>query len=434
MALIKQILKQKIQEFGDQLSPLFQGFPSNLVDNADKWGDAIDTYASVVTPISTNNVLAKKALIDIMKGVLDPVDELVSPFPFTIYYKSPETRMYQFNKYLTKDVGYKSNPTLDKSEVFQRLNRIRETYNKLYPVLALTVEDIFYNQRRFNQIYKNDIDNGRKFKLLQDGVTIDSKGLPSKYSHIPVNNEGVIIPLQEDGIIGDDTIRYWPIVSFAIYELDKNPKWNAAYSKIPFITQPGSSGDVWLGVPKLMSTGDYDIRNEQVSNLFFRKNFIDKGLSKDYTKIMIDKSQFDLDGGLGNDNSTFTSFKDVYEANHSTCDQFWLINKITTIEQYVTLLISKRIVFDANPKVKKNGITALENGIMAYAQLLAVGMTPNYTAAPSVLPLSFNSAKAKGMAGGSNNQCITTMSNIIDSYFRAGIATDNSSGVTIPWS
>jgi len=70
MALVKEILTQKTQVFADQKSPLFEGFPLSIKENAEKWADAIDSYASLVIPVSTTNTIAKKALYDLLSTVI----------------------------------------------------------------------------------------------------------------------------------------------------------------------------------------------------------------------------------------------------------------------------------------------------------------------------------------------------------------------------
>lgn len=435
MPLIKSVLKQKLQVFANQNHSTFEGFPVNSKDNAEKWADAIDFYAGVnVIPLSTTSLVARKALIDIVTEVSEPISEISSAIPFTIYYKSPEARMRRFNQYLTDVVGYKSNPSLDKSVVFKKLDQIRETYNKARPALALTKEDIFYNQKRFNQIFKTDIDEKRQFKLLSDGVTIDSKGLPYKYKYIPLNPEGVIIPLQEDGIIGDDTIRYLPIVNFTVYEKDKNTKWNSIYAQLPYITQPSETGEVWMGVPQKEDSGDYNINNQSIAAGVFKKKFIDTKIARDFTKLKIEKTQSELDTGIfETSNSTVAAFIKIFETNHASCNYTWLDNKITTLDQYITYLKSKKTEFLTLPSAKKSALSGLENGIKAYTAALAIGMNPAFTGAPSTNQLTFETVIAKGKAGGSNAECLDIMCNLIDVYFKTGTATNNSSGATSTW-
>lgn len=437
MALVKEILTQKTQVFADQKSPLFEGFPLSIKENAEKWADAIDSYASLVIPVSTTNTIAKKALYDMMNNITEPPSEEPNPFPFTIYYKSPESRLRAFNTYLRDTVGYKSNPALDKSSIFNILNSIRDTYNKLKPILAVSENDIKYNQRRFNQIFAKDIENKRQFPLLSDGVTINSKGLPYLYKFIPLNKEGVIVALQEDGIIGDDTIRYYPIEEFRIYE-GENAEWERVYSKIDFITQPSVNGAVALSKPQLIKN-HYNIQSfaQRMEPSFFKKNFIDKKLSNDYAKIMIEKTQAQTDGNIFDKTpivSKVSDFQKTYELNHSTCDQIWLDNKIKTLSDYSIFLKSKKASFTTKPPIQKNALTALENGITAYATALAIGMNPTFTGAPSPNPISFQAVIAKGSAGGSNKECLDLMVNLINSYFKTGIATNNSSGATSTWS
>lgn len=433
MALIKSNLKSSIQVFSDQISTLFTGFPQSVTENAEKWANAVDAYAKLVVPISTTSVAARSAFLAIMNGLADPVAETSLIAPYTLYYKSPETKLLLFNRYLTTVLKYRPNPLLDKTAIFKKLSDIRSVYNQLYPTLSLSIEDIRYNQCRFNEIYATEIAEKKKFSLQEDGVSIDTQGLPSKYNHIPVNRDGIIIALQEDGIIGDDTIRYWPQILFSLRQETGNKAWNTKYATIPYITQPSTSGEVWVSVPKLNKNGDYIVNRERVSNAVFRRNFIDKGLAPDYTKIPIDKSQFQIDGGLTPNNITVQQFMTEFEANHSRCDIVWVANNIKTIKEYNIFLALKSKLYKAKPEVQKDGIVTLNNAIVVYAQQLAIGMAPTFTAAQGVVPIDLSPVKALGASGATNSQCIDLMVNIIDAYFKTGIAINNSSGVSTPW-
>lgn len=434
MPLIKELLKTNLQTFVDEVSTLFINFPSSIEENAEKWSNSINNYAQSIIPPSTTTSLAKEAMLNIMKGLSEPINEQPFAFPFTIYYKSPEKRLFLFNRYLTEVVKYKSNPSLDKSSVFTILNKIRETYNLLYPMVALTVDDIYYNQKRFNQIYAEDILNKRKFKLLPDGVTIDTGGVNSRfYSKIPVNSEGIIVPLQEDGIIGDDTIRYSPIISFSIYEKFGDKKFNEIYSDIEFITQPSDSGEVSIYIPTKNKKGDYEVIRKSISANTFQNNYINKKKSKDYTKLIIEKTQSDLDGNFLLPAIKLNDLISVFEKNHSTCDKFWLKNNIKTLSQLKVFLNKKKVEFDLKPNIEKDGIMSLEQGVMAYAQQLAIGMSPTFTAAPSVTPLSLSQLSSKGLAGATADSQLDLMIDLIHIYLKSGIATNNSSGVTTSW-
>lgn len=435
MPLIKSVLKQKLQVFANQNHSTFEGFPTNSKDNAEKWADAIDFYAGInVIPLSTTSLVARKALVDIMTEVSEPISEISSATPFTIYYKSPETRMRRFVEYLTNVVGYKSNPLLDSSQSYTRLAKIRDTYNKQRPSISLSDTDLVYNQRRFNQIFAKDILEKRRFKLLPDGVTIDPSNLPYIYRKIPVNKEGIIIELQPDGLVGDDTIRYWPIVSVVINQKEKNKEWNSIYAQLPYIAQPSEAGEVWVGKPKKLDSGDWNINNQVMTPGSFKKEFIDTKICRDYTKSIIEKTQSELDKGIfDSSNRKVIDFVQVFEKNHSTCDDMWLNNKITTLDQYITYLKSKKVEFLTLPSAKKSALSGLENGIRAYAAALAVGMNPAFTGAPSTNQLTFETVIAKGKAGGSNAECLDIMCNLIDIYFKTGTATNNSSGATSTW-
>lgn len=61
MPLILSNLKVGISKICDQEHLLFQGFPSNTIQVADRWSTAINDYAALVIPASLNSSLAKEA-------------------------------------------------------------------------------------------------------------------------------------------------------------------------------------------------------------------------------------------------------------------------------------------------------------------------------------------------------------------------------------
>lgn len=433
MPLDKDILKKKISIFADQLHSLFEGFPNGINDNAEKWADAIDTYAKVVVPSSLSSAVAKESFIKIMKQLSPPFEEDPNPLPFTLYYKSPERRMNVFNSYLRDIVKYKSNPSLDKTQVFTILSNIREEYNKQRPIYAFSKDDIFYNQRRFNEIYATDITQGTIIPLQRDGVTSASPN--PFYQNIPTElGTGKIIALQKDGIIGDDTIRYFPFIDSNIYTLENNRDFIIKYRTLKFITQPKLTGEVDVSIPNIInSTFIQRLGLTLISAFDSKKKYIDTGLMKDYTKIVLDKSQSDLDGGTFATPQPMSYFKQEFERRHSLYDNFWLKNNITTIAGLIALLQTKKFTYKAKPKNEKDGIATLENAITAYALSLSIGMNPTFTGSPSVVPINLSPVATQGLAGASNADCIATMVDLIDAYFKGGTATNNSSGVTTTW-
>ena len=77
--------------------------------------------------------------------------------------------------------------------------------------------------------------------------------------------------------------------------------------------------------------------------------------------------------------------------------------------------------------------TSLETAFQAYVVELGNGMQPAFTAVPPV-GVVLAPVFVIGLAGGSAEAVAETMSGIIDAWFRTGTATNNSSGVTVPWS
>jgi hypothetical protein len=80
-----------------------------------------------------------------------------------------------------------------------------------------------------------------------------------------------------------------------------------------------------------------------------------------------------------------------------------------------------------------NGITILPQAFAAYATQLALGMT-GYTATPPPMPIDFSPVYSLGLAGGKNADCLSLLAEIVDIWFRTGIAIQISSGVSQPWS
>jgi len=71
--------------------------------------------------------------------------------------------------------------------------------------------------------------------------------------------------------------------------------------------------------------------------------------------------------------------------------------------------------------------------MMSYATQLALGMQPTFTATPPVTPLILDSVWQIGLNGGTTQQVISAMVPIIDTWFKTGIAVNNTSGATITW-
>lgn len=83
---------------------------------------------------------------------------------------------------------------------------------------------------------------------------------------------------------------------------------------------------------------------------------------------------------------------------------------------------------------ESNGATVLQQAFMAYALQLAAGMTAvGFTGTPPAAPLQLQPVFSVGLAGGSNRQCLEMLVQIIDVWFKTGVAVQVSSGVTTTW-
>ena len=84
--------------------------------------------------------------------------------------------------------------------------------------------------------------------------------------------------------------------------------------------------------------------------------------------------------------------------------------------------------------ITNNGVAQLPISFTNFAASLAIGMQPAFTGTPPSVPVDFSSIYPIGLGGGSSEQVINAMAAIIDAWFRTGIAVNNTSGVSVPWS
>jgi|GEM_PF-3617689 len=85
MALVTDILKNKLSLIFDKEYSGFVDFPSSFEDAANKWSDAFDSYASLVTPPSTTNSTAKEAFRSTFLTITDSNYTISFPQCFTAY-------------------------------------------------------------------------------------------------------------------------------------------------------------------------------------------------------------------------------------------------------------------------------------------------------------------------------------------------------------
>ena len=113
-----------------------------------------------------------------------------------------------------------------------------------------------------------------------------------------------------------------------------------------------------------------------------------------------------------------------------------------------TIAISPKALSDAQTALQGSLMTvgpppgmlfpvAITGGMTAYATAVGLGMQPAFTATPPpapIGPLILASVMPLGMGGAPASTCVTTLASIIDGWFRTGLALNNNTGATIPWS
>lgn len=80
-----------------------------------------------------------------------------------------------------------------------------------------------------------------------------------------------------------------------------------------------------------------------------------------------------------------------------------------------------------------NAISLLTAAFTAYATQLALGMQPLFTGTPPPTPVPIATIVPLGLSGVSGSVIAIILSRIIDTWFRTGIAINNSSGTTVIW-
>lgn len=80
-----------------------------------------------------------------------------------------------------------------------------------------------------------------------------------------------------------------------------------------------------------------------------------------------------------------------------------------------------------------NGKELFSQSFIAYCDSLATGMQPLFTSTPPSAPLDFEPVYALGLSKGTHEQIADLMSTIIDTWIRTGVAVNNSSSVSTPW-
>lgn len=81
-----------------------------------------------------------------------------------------------------------------------------------------------------------------------------------------------------------------------------------------------------------------------------------------------------------------------------------------------------------------NGLVVFPQAFTTFALTLSTGMQPAFTATPPPAPISLTPVFSIPLQDGTNSTRISTMASIIDAWMRTGIAINNASGVSVPWS
>lgn len=96
--------------------------------------------------------------------------------------------------------------------------------------------------------------------------------------------------------------------------------------------------------------------------------------------------------------------------------------------------IAKSTLLSSWQALEVDALIAFPAGLTAYTLSLGLGMQPTFTATPPPTPIVLIPVFTLGLAGGSGAQCAEMMAELIHQWFKTGIAINNSSGATIPWS
>lgn len=437
MPLSQDLLKVELQKFSDTLFPDFRGHPENKVDMANKWAEAIDKFISGLVPL-VPTAPAKAAFRSNMLTQIPPLPDRPYYEPFTMGYRSPEQSLFLFITHLNK-AGYQSNPLLDRTENLKITQAILGTYNIAYPNRRLSTDDIIYNQRRHNQFYSNIILSGIPLPLKLQNIT--RSGYTRNYENGKLIR-GPLKRLADDGLIGDDTILYKPNTFFNSVQSISGilsshvEQFKTAYrDKVE--AQPSDSGD--LSFYKYVN-GITDT-NRSTNKALVYHDYIKKGKLKDYLKFPLDKTQSDFgeidwakeSGGLSFSNPIAYYIK-VFEANHASCDPFWINSGISTIGQLNKIRKLPEETYKAAPDNKKDSIALLEDSLLVHAQNIALSMAPVYTAAAPPVKIDLSPMVVLGSKEGTTSeQVVELLSSLVLTWFKTGIATNNATGVTTTW-
>jgi len=79
------------------------------------------------------------------------------------------------------------------------------------------------------------------------------------------------------------------------------------------------------------------------------------------------------------------------------------------------------------------GFVVLKLAFATYANTLSLGMNPTFTGIAPVTPILLETVAPIGLGGGSAKEVAIAMANIIQQWFKTGVAINTSSGASINW-
>lgn len=102
-----------------------------------------------------------------------------------------------------------------------------------------------------------------------------------------------------------------------------------------------------------------------------------------------------------------------------------------------TFAIAKQLFFNTMLGIDANvgnGLVVLQNAFVAYASQLALGMTgAGFVGTPPPTPIDFSTIVPIGLAGATGATIANLFSDITDTWFRTGTATNIISGIVTNW-
>ena len=85
MALVSSVLNIEVSKIMDNEHLLFEGFPQNNIEVADRWSKAINTYACKVLPASNTFKEAEQSMKSVLLGIGTGNGDVILKLAFTSY-------------------------------------------------------------------------------------------------------------------------------------------------------------------------------------------------------------------------------------------------------------------------------------------------------------------------------------------------------------